>query len=63
MAEHGGGYVLLFLTNKRSFTTIYVNDRLYMERVGENEDYATILRNHTKHFMQSYGVDSGGGVT
>lgn len=33
------------------------------DKIGEKEDYATILRNHTEHFMQSYGVDSGGGMT
>ena len=29
------------------------------DKTGENEDYATILRNHTEHFMQSYGADLG----
>ena len=28
------------------------------DKTGEKVDYATILRNHTEHFMQSYGVDS-----
>ena len=32
------------------------------DKSGEGEDYATILRNHTEHFMQSYGVDSGGRI-
>ena len=27
------------------------------DKTGKNEDYATILRNHTEHFMKSYGVD------
>lgn len=27
------------------------------DKEGENEDYATILRNHTEHFMKRYGVD------
>ena len=29
------------------------------DKAGENEDYTAILRNHTKHFMQKYGMDSG----
>lgn len=29
------------------------------DKTGENEDYVTILRNHTEHFMQSYGLDLG----
>lgn len=33
------------------------------DKIGKNEDYATILRNHTEHFMQSYGVDSKEGTT
>ena len=32
------------------------------DKTGKNEDYVEILRNHTKHFMQSYGLDSGGGM-
>lgn len=31
------------------------------DKVGENEDYTAILRNHTEHFMQKYGADSGEG--
>ena len=27
------------------------------DKVGENEDFLEILRNHTEHFRQSYGVD------
>lgn len=27
------------------------------DKAGENEDYVTILRNHTEHFMKRYGVD------
>ena len=27
------------------------------DKTGKNEDYATILRNHTENFMKSYGVD------
>ena len=27
------------------------------DKTGKIEDYATILRNHTEHFMKSYGVD------
>ena len=27
------------------------------DQTGENEEYAEILRNHTEHFMKSYGVD------
>ena len=27
------------------------------DKTGKNEDYATILRNHTEYFMKSYGVD------
>lgn len=27
------------------------------DKTGKNEDYAAILRNHTEHFMKSYGVD------
>ena len=27
------------------------------DKTGKNEDYVTILRNHTEHFMKSYGVD------
>ena len=30
------------------------------DKKGENEDYVEILRNHTKQFIQSYGVKSGG---
>ena len=30
------------------------------DKKGENEEYVEILRNHTKQFMQSYGVKSGG---
>lgn len=26
------------------------------DKTGEREDYVVILRNHTEHFMQSYGV-------
>lgn len=33
------------------------------DKVGENEDFLEILRNHTEHFRQSYGVDSRGEVT
>ena len=29
------------------------------DKTGENEDYIKILRNHTDHFIRSYGVDSG----
>ena len=32
------------------------------DKTGKNEDYVEILRNHTKHFMQSYGLDSRGGM-
>ena len=28
------------------------------DKTGENGEYATILHNHTEHFMQRYGVDS-----
>ena len=28
------------------------------DKTGENEEYVKILRNHTEHFIQSYGVDS-----
>lgn len=28
------------------------------DKLGENEDYIEILRNHTEHFMQSHGGDS-----
>ncbi len=30
------------------------------DKTGKNEEYAQILRNHTKQFIQSYGVKSGG---
>ncbi|WP_294909072.1 TetR/AcrR family transcriptional regulator [uncultured Ruminococcus sp.] len=30
------------------------------DKKGENEEYVEILRNHTKQFIQSYGVKSGG---
>lgn len=30
------------------------------DKKGKNEEYVEILRNHTKQFMQSYGVKSGG---
>lgn len=33
------------------------------DKKGENEGYAQILRNHTKRFIQSHGVESGGGKT
>lgn len=29
------------------------------DKKGENKDYVEILRNHIKHFMLSYGLDSG----
>ena len=29
------------------------------DRTRGNEDYATILRNHAEHFMQSHGRDPG----
>lgn len=29
------------------------------DKTGKNEDYAEILRNHTEHFMQSYGLNYG----
>ena len=32
------------------------------DKNGEKADYVEILRNHTKHFMQNYGADSGGGM-
>lgn len=28
------------------------------DKIGENEDYVEILRNHTEHFMRSHGVDA-----
>ena len=31
------------------------------DKKGENEEYVEILRNHTKRFIQSHGVESGGG--
>ena len=30
------------------------------DKTGENEDYVGILRNHTEHFMQRYGVSREG---
>ena len=30
------------------------------DKKGDNEEYVEILRNHTKQFIQSYGVKSGG---
>lgn len=32
------------------------------DKTGENEDYVTILRNHTERFMQSHGTTSGGKI-
>lgn len=31
-----------------------------LDKKGENEEYVEILRNHTKRFIQSHGVESGG---
>ena len=28
------------------------------DKTGENENYVQILRNHTEHFFERYGVDS-----
>ena len=33
------------------------------DKKGKNEEYAQILRNHTKQFIQSHGVKSGGEKT
>lgn len=32
------------------------------DKTGKNEDYDTILRNHTEHFMKRYGVGPGEGM-
>ena len=33
-----------------------------IDKIGEKEEYVEILRNHTKQFIQSHGVKSGGEV-